>query len=94
MNTKLNKSDYILIVIIYAITIIFSSFDYYKEGNFLKEYFIDFSASIIMSLSVVLLFMYWWKQIVNFRMIKVTIFYNERHVLRWVQSVHKKDMIV
>ena len=59
MNTKLNKSDYILIVIIYAITIIFSSFDYYKEGNFLKEYFIDFSASIIMSLSVVLLFMYW-----------------------------------
>jgi sensor histidine kinase YesM len=59
MNTRLNKSDYILIVIIYAITILFNSFDYYKEGNLLKEYFIDFSASIIMSLSVVLLFMYW-----------------------------------
>lgn len=59
MNTKLNKSDYILITIIYVVTIVFNSIDYYKEENLLKEYFIDFSAGVITSLNTVLLFMYW-----------------------------------
>jgi two-component system, LytTR family, sensor kinase len=59
MSTKLNKSDYILIAIIYIVTIVFNTIDYYREGNLLKEYFIDFSAGVITSLSAVLLFMYW-----------------------------------
>ena len=59
MNTKLNKSDYILIAIIYTVTIVFNTLDYYREGNLLKEYFIDFSVGVITSLSAVLLFMYW-----------------------------------
>ncbi len=59
MNTKLNKSDWILIVIVYSLTIIVNSLDYYKEGNLLKEYFVDFSVATITSLCVVLLFMYW-----------------------------------
>lgn len=42
MNTKLNKSDWIIIIIVYAVTISINSINYYKEGNLLKEYFIDF----------------------------------------------------
>ena len=59
MNTKLNKSDWIIVVIAYTVTIIINSINYYKEGNLLKEYFVDFSVGTVMSLSVVLLFMYW-----------------------------------
>ena len=59
MNTKLKKSDWKIIILVYAVTIIINSLDYYKEGNLIKEYFIDFSVSTVMSLSVVILFMYW-----------------------------------
>lgn len=59
MKTKLDKSDWTVVVIIYVINIIINSIDYYKEGNLLKEYFVDFSAGIITSLSAVLLFMNW-----------------------------------
>ena len=59
MNTKLNKSDWLLVVIVYAISITINSFDYYREGNMLKEYLIDFSVSTIISLLLVLFFMYW-----------------------------------
>ncbi len=59
MNTKLNKSDWIVIIIVYTVSITFNSIDYYKEGNMLREYFVDFSVSTIVSLSGVLLFIYW-----------------------------------
>lgn len=59
MNTKLKKSDWILIVIVYCISTTVNTIDYYREGNMLKEYFIDFSSSILLSLITVLLFFYW-----------------------------------
>ncbi len=59
MNTKLNRSDWIVILIVYVVTIVINSMDYYREGNMIKEYFIDFSSGIILSLVVVLFFMYW-----------------------------------
>ncbi|CAL2102784.1 Histidine kinase [Tenacibaculum sp. 190130A14a] len=59
MNTKLDKSDWITIIIVYSVTVIINSIDYYREENMLKEYLIDFSSSIILSLLAVMLFMYW-----------------------------------
>lgn len=59
MDTRLNRSDWIVITIIYTITIIFNSIDYYKEGNELIEYLVDFPVSVITSICVFLLFMYW-----------------------------------
>jgi hypothetical protein len=59
MNTKLNKSDYIVIAIVYVVSILVNSLDYYQEGNMLKEYFVDFSVGTLTSLCAVLLFMYW-----------------------------------
>ncbi len=59
MDTKLNKSDWIVIAIIYGITVIFNSIDYYEAGNELIEYLIDFSVSIATSICVILLLMYW-----------------------------------
>ncbi len=59
MNTKLNKSDWIIIIICYAISITVTSLQYYRQDNMLKEYLIDFSVSTIMSLIIILIFMYW-----------------------------------
>ena len=59
MDTRLNKSDYIVIIVTYMVSILINSLDYYQEGNMLKEYIIDFSVGIITSFSTVLLFMYW-----------------------------------
>lgn len=59
MNTKLDKSDWTIIFILYLVTVIINSIDYYQDGNMLKEYIVDFSVSIILSLGTVLLMMYW-----------------------------------
>ncbi|WP_299432535.1 histidine kinase [uncultured Aquimarina sp.] len=59
MNTKLNKSDYVVIVIVYAVTIIFNCFDYYKENNDLIEYLVDLPLAAILSFLMILIFMYW-----------------------------------
>ncbi len=59
MNTKLNRSDWIVITIVYTVTTFFNSIDYYKIGNDLIEYIVDFPTAIITSFSVILIFMYW-----------------------------------
>ncbi len=59
MNTKLNRSDYIVIAVVYAVTTIFNCIDYYQNGNDLIEYLVDIPASIILSLLIILAFMYW-----------------------------------
>ena len=59
MDTKLDKSDWTVITIAYIISIIINSIDYYKENNMLKEYVVDFSVSTIISLIIILVFMYW-----------------------------------
>ena len=57
MNTKLNKSDWILLAIIYGITIILNGIDYYRTSHAFIEYIIDFPVYIIISLSVIILFL-------------------------------------
>jgi sensor histidine kinase YesM len=56
MNTKLNKSDWIILAIVFGTTIILGCFDYYRENNKLIEYIIDFPASTILSILVILIF--------------------------------------
>lgn len=55
MNTKLNKSDWIILAIIFGTTIILGCFDYYKEGNKLIEYLVDFPTSTILAIIIILL---------------------------------------
>lgn len=56
MNTKLNKSDWIILAIVFGTTIILGCFDYYRENNKLIEYVVDFPASTILSILVILIF--------------------------------------
>ncbi|WP_298541722.1 histidine kinase [uncultured Aquimarina sp.] len=59
MNTKLNKSDYIIVAIVYMVTILFNCIDYYREDNDLIEYLIDIPLAAILSFVIILIFMYW-----------------------------------
>ncbi|WP_298314226.1 sensor histidine kinase [uncultured Aquimarina sp.] len=59
MDTRLNKSDYILIAIIYAVSAIFNCIDYYRSENVLIEYLIDIPLSVVLSFVIILIFMYW-----------------------------------
>ncbi|MDH7445421.1 sensor histidine kinase [Aquimarina sp. 2201CG14-23] len=59
MDTRLNKSDYIVIIIVYAVTILFNCIDYYRSGNVLIEYLIDIPLAAILSFVIILIFMYW-----------------------------------
>jgi sensor histidine kinase YesM len=56
MNTKLNKSDWIILAIVFGTTIILGCFDYYREENKLIEYIVDFPTSTILSILVILIF--------------------------------------
>jgi sensor histidine kinase YesM len=54
MNTKLNTSDWIILAFIFGVTVILNSIDYYREGNKLIEYLVDFPSSIFFSLIMIL----------------------------------------
>ena len=56
MNTKLNKSDWIILSIVFGLTILLNSIDYYREGNKLIEYLVDFPTSTLISISIILIF--------------------------------------
>ncbi len=56
MNTKLNKSDWIILTIIFGVSILLNAFDYYREGNKLIEYLIDFPSTTIISIVIILAF--------------------------------------
>lgn len=56
MNIKLNKSDWVILSIIYGVTILLNCVDYYRIGNKLIEYFIDLPSSTIISISIILIF--------------------------------------
>lgn len=58
MNTKLNKSDYIVIVVYYAVSSILNIVEYNRVGNDLIEYLVDIPATIITSYIVILFFIY------------------------------------
>ena len=59
MNTKLNKSDYILLTIYFVISITMQTLDYYDRDALIREYWIDFPVDIIMILLLISIFMYW-----------------------------------
>lgn len=56
MNTKLNKSDWIILSIVFGTTVLLGCIDYYREGNKLIEYLIDFPSSTILSIAIILIF--------------------------------------
>ena len=56
MNTKLNKSDWIILSIIFGVTVLLNGVDYYREGNELIEYLIDFPSTTIISIIIILAF--------------------------------------
>ncbi len=58
MNTKLNRSDWILLAILFGATIILNSIDYYRERNKLIEYLIDLPVSTFISIILILMFLY------------------------------------
>lgn len=58
MNTKLNKSDYIIFGIFYLISATLNIFDYVDQNATLKEYLIDIPMFIITSFLGVLVFIY------------------------------------
>lgn len=58
MNTKLNKSDFIILGIFYIISITLNIFDYLDQDATLLEYLIDIPMFVITSLLGVLIFMY------------------------------------
>ena len=56
MDTKLNKSDWLILFFIFGATIILNCFDYYREGNKLIEYIVDFPTSTLISITIILIF--------------------------------------
>lgn len=59
MDTKLNRSDFMLFVIYYGISTLMTVYEYYNEENYLIEYFLDISAFIILDVGMIMVFMYW-----------------------------------
>lgn len=58
MNTKLNKSDYIILGIFYLISATLNVFDYLDQDATLLEYLVDIPMFVITSFLGVLVFMY------------------------------------
>ena len=58
MNTKLNRSDYYLLIIFFGVSAIINIIDYAFSKNKLAEYLIDIPASIILGMLGVIIFMY------------------------------------
>ena len=58
IDTRLNKSDILLISIFFGIAILFNIIQYYIQDYKLIEYFIDIPISVAVSISTILVFMY------------------------------------
>jgi sensor histidine kinase YesM len=56
MNSKLNKTDYIVLVIFYSVSILLNIIDYQSRNLMLIEYLIDIPATVITSIIVIILF--------------------------------------
>ncbi len=59
MNTKLNKSDYILLIVYFVVSTAMNAYDYYLEDSNSIEYLVDFFSQIISTFLLIYLFMYW-----------------------------------
>tara|TARA_R110002073_G_scaffold108336_5_gene243531 strand:+ start:113063 stop:114070 length:1008 start_codon:yes stop_codon:yes gene_type:complete len=58
MDTKLNRSDYILLIVFSVVSSALNIIEYYNKGESLIEYFIDIPASIIFGLTCLFVFVY------------------------------------
>lgn len=56
MNIKLNKSDWIILSVVFIVTAILNCIDYYRIGNMLIEYVVDLPVSIAISITLILIF--------------------------------------
>jgi two-component system LytT family sensor kinase len=74
MNTQLNKSDWILLKIVFATTILLGCMDYYQSGNKFIEYVVDFPTSTVLSITIILIFIQ--KIVPQFLVEQKTIFYS------------------
>jgi len=59
MKAKLNRSDIMLLVIYYGVSVVMAINQYIAQDEDLIEYFLDIPAIIVLDLSVIFLFMYW-----------------------------------
>ena len=59
MNNKLNKTDFIILGVYFAISFIIQGNDYLDRDALLREYFIDFPVEIISVTSIIFLFTFW-----------------------------------
>lgn len=59
MNTKLNRSDYILLGLVFLISALLNVWDYYLMDNDLVEYLFDIPLTYILCFIVIWIFMYW-----------------------------------
>jgi sensor histidine kinase YesM len=57
MNSKLNKTDYFVLVIFYSVSILLNIIDYRSRDLMLIEYLVDIPTTVITSLIVIIIFM-------------------------------------
>ncbi|QVY64144.1 sensor histidine kinase [Polaribacter sp. Q13] len=59
MNTKLNKSDFLILSSYFIVSFILQGKGYLDRGALVREYFIDFPVEIISVTSIIFLFTFW-----------------------------------
>ena len=59
MNTKINKSDLVLLGIFFLFSFYMQGTEYYNRGAFLKEYIFDFPSELIAVLGIMYCFIFW-----------------------------------
>lgn len=59
MNTKLNKYDFVILAVYFAVSYTIQTINYYERGALLKEYLFDFPAELIAICATIFLFTFW-----------------------------------
>ncbi|MBL4568396.1 MAG: histidine kinase [Flavobacteriaceae bacterium] len=59
MNTNLNKSDYLLLLIYYVFAVVLNIIEYYNKDYDFMEFIVDIPVSIVVSLGTIIIFMNW-----------------------------------
>jgi sensor histidine kinase YesM len=59
MNTKLNRSDFVILAVYFLVSFSIQARDYYSRDAFLIEYLVDFPAQIIAICCTIFVFVFW-----------------------------------
>ncbi len=59
MNTKLNKSDFIVLGIYFLVNFLMNGKNYYQRGAYLREYLIDFPVELVTTTSIIFIYIFW-----------------------------------